>query len=415
MGIDQEGSYREREKRISDTIQLKIPDGVPVMLELSYFPAKYTGITCEAAYYDYDMWLKASCKTVEDFAPDMVQIAPFFPGKVYEILDSKQLKLPGHGTDRLHTHQFIEGEYLEADEYDHFMADHSDFLLRRYLPRMFGTLEPFNKLPAFFDIASSYREVPSLAEALAVPEIYNALEKFVKAGREMLKWRPKMKTFGEEIEKLGFPLYGIGGEHIPFDHLSYHVRGLRGIYFDMFRQPEKLIEVFDWLLPLQIDKAIRKAKTGNQKRVYFALHRGGDVFMSSHQFEIFYWPYAKKLINALIDEGYTPCVFLEGDYTSRLEYFLELPKGKVLCRFDSSDIYKAKDILHGHVCIMGAVPPSLLQLGSSQEVQEHCKKLIDVIGKDGGFIMAPASVPDDAKPENIKTMVEYTRKYGVYN
>ena len=137
--------------------------------------------------------------------------------------------------------------------------------------------------------------------------------------------------------------------------------------------------------------------------------------MSSHQFEKFYWPYAKKLIHALTEEGFTPCVFLEGDYTSRLEYLLELPKGKVLCRFDSSDIYKAKDILHGHVCIMGAVPPSLLQLGTSQEVQEYCKKVIDIIGKDGGFIMAPASAPDDAKPENIKTMVEYTRKYGLYN
>ena len=224
-----------------------------------------------------------------------------------------------------------------------------------------------------------------------------------------------MKTFGEEIEKLGFPLYGVGGEHIPFDHLSYHVRGLRGIYFDMYRQPEKLIEVFDWLLPLQIEKAIKKAKASNKKRVYFALHRGGEAFMSSQQFEKFYWPYAKKLIHALIEEGFIPCVFLEGDYTSRLEYFLELPKGKVLCRFDSSDIFKAKDILHNHVCIMGGVPPSLLQVGTAQQVKEHCKKLIDIIGKDGGFIISPASPPDDAKPENIKAMIEYTRKNGLYN
>jgi len=50
--------YREREKRITDVIEFKIPDRVPVMLELSYFPAKYTGITCEAAFYDYDKWLE---------------------------------------------------------------------------------------------------------------------------------------------------------------------------------------------------------------------------------------------------------------------------------------------------------------------------------------------------------------------
>ena len=157
------------------------------------------------------------------------------------------------------------------------------------------------------------------------------------------------------------------------------------------------------------------AKAAKKQRVSFALHRGADIFLSPEQFEVFYWPYAKKLINALIDEGFIPCLFLEGDYTSRLEYFLELPKGKVLCRFDSSDIFKAKEILKDHICIMGDVSNSILQLGSQQEVRDYCKKLIDVVGKGGGFIIAPGSAPDDVKPENLKTMVEFTREYGVYS
>ena len=78
--------YREREKRVTDTINLNIPDRVPIMLEPSYFPAKYTGITCEAAYYDYDKWLSAYCKTVQDFEPDITWISPFFPGTVFDIL-----------------------------------------------------------------------------------------------------------------------------------------------------------------------------------------------------------------------------------------------------------------------------------------------------------------------------------------
>ena len=150
--------FQEREKRINDAISLKIPDRVPLMLELSYFPAKYLNIPYDTAYYDYDLWLEANCKTLEDFRPDMAQVAPFFPGKVYEILDSKQLRMPGQGIDRYHSHQFIELECLKADEYDHFMADHSDFLLRRFIPRIFGTLEPFNKIPPFSETASGYRE-----------------------------------------------------------------------------------------------------------------------------------------------------------------------------------------------------------------------------------------------------------------
>jgi uroporphyrinogen-III decarboxylase len=110
----------------------------------------------------------------------------------------------------------------------------------------------------------------------------------------------------------------------------------------------------------------------------------------------------------------TPCVFFEGDYTSRLEYLLELPKGKVLAQMDTTDMFKAKVVLKGHVCIRGNVPCSLLQIGTVQQVKDYCKRLIDEIGVDGGFIMSPRSSIDEVKPENLMAMVEFTREYGVY-
>jgi uroporphyrinogen-III decarboxylase len=409
-----EQSYREREARFTDAINLKIPDRVPVMLEFSYFPAKYMGIPCETAFNDYNLWLKAYLTTVREYAPDVVQILPYFPGVFYDMLEAKQLKLPGWGVNPNHAQQFIEGEFLKAEEYDWMMEDSTDFNLRGFLPRIFGALEPFNKLPPFYKTTFSYYELPALAEALVSPDIQHALKTLMKAGREIAKWRHRMNDFGRKIEKFGFPLYGTPVAHIPFDHISYQMRGMRGIFLDMHRQPEKLTQVFDWALPIQIKKAIEAAKTGNRHRVFFAIHRGGDTFMSKKQFETFYWPYVKKLVQALINERFTPCIFIEGDYTSRLEYFLELPKGKVLGRFDASDIFLAKKVLGGHMCIMGNVPSSLLQLGSREDVKAYCKKLIDVVGKDGGFILAPRSTPDDAKPENLKTMVDFSREYGVY-
>jgi hypothetical protein len=66
--------YQEREKRFTDAIELRMPDRVPVMIEMSYFPAKYTGLTCQAAYDDYDKWLNAYLKTVSDYAPDVVPV-----------------------------------------------------------------------------------------------------------------------------------------------------------------------------------------------------------------------------------------------------------------------------------------------------------------------------------------------------
>jgi len=63
---------------------------------------------------------------------------------------------------------------------------------------------------------------------------------------------------------------------------------------------------------------------------------------------------------------------------------------------------------------MGNVPCSILQVGTSQDVKDYCKKLIDVVGRGGGFILAPRSAIDEVEPENLKTMIDFTREYGVY-
>ena len=36
--------YEEREKRVNDVIQLKVPDRVPVMSLFGFFQARYAGI-----------------------------------------------------------------------------------------------------------------------------------------------------------------------------------------------------------------------------------------------------------------------------------------------------------------------------------------------------------------------------------
>jgi len=143
------------------------------------------------------------------------------------------------------------------------------------------------------------------------------------------------------------------------------------------------------------------------------VHRGSDGFMSLKQFEKFYWSTLKKAIRYNIDLGYVVWLFCEGIWDARLEYLLELPKGKVVCAFEKTDMFKAKEILGGHLCIQGNVPPSLLEFASPQEVEDYCKKLITLCGKGGGFILSAGSAIDQAKPENIKAMIDSAKKYGV--
>jgi len=82
--------------------------------------------------------------------------------------------------------------------------------------------------------------------------------------------------------------------------------------------------------------------------------------------------------------------------------------------YSTTDIFKAKEVLGDTVCIRGNVPLSIMSTGTPDDVKDYCKKLIDVVGKGGGFIMDSSTVLDDAKPENLKAMMDYTKEYGVY-
>ena len=56
----------------------------------------------------------------------------------------------------------------------------------------------------------------------------------------------------------------------------------------------------------------------------------------------------------------------------------------------------------------------MLIAGTPDDVRRHVKKLIDTVGKDGGYIMDSSTGLDDARPENVKAMFEATREYGLY-
>ena len=121
-----------------------------------------------------------------------------------------------------------------------------------------------------------------------------------------------------------------------------------------------------------------------------------------------------KLLMGLIEEGRVPCVFAEGGYNSRLKVIQDLPKGKALWMFDLTDMAKAKEIVGKTTCIGGNMPIVLLKVGTPQEVRDYAKKLIETVGKGGGYMMLAGAVIDEAKSENIKAMVDATKEYGVY-
>ncbi len=409
--------FKERQQRIEDAIALRIPDRVPIWFQdLGFFPARYAGITYQEAMYDSHKLFAAYKKTIVELEPDM-----YFnpghcihtPGGALEAVGCRQIKWPGHGVGPNQTFQFVEDEYMKADEYDLLLRDPSDFTLKRLMPRVFGKLEAFTQLPSATSLLMGYFGMPALS-ALALPEFVRAFEAFYEAARALLRHVAVNAEYQAEMVEAGFPCSAGAITLAPFDVISDALRGMKGAMLDMYRQPKNLLKLIDYLLPNQINGAVALAKMTGNPGVFIPLHRGADGFMSLKQFETFYWPSVKELLLTLIDNGLTPCPFFEGDYTMRLKYLAELPKGKILGLFDATDIYKAKEALGDVMCISGMMPLSLLQVGTPDSVRQYAKKLIDVIGKGGGFIMGPRSIMDEANPDLVKAWVEFTKEYGTY-
>ncbi len=412
----------ERAKRINDAVELRVPDRVPVAAYPGVFSARYAGLPISTMYYDHSAYLEACLTTAIDFEPDTgASMVLLNSGLIMELLDVKHQRWPGGTLPPDTPYQFVEGEYMKAEEYDIFLNDPSDFIFRYYLPRIFGTLQPLTKLPPFRDFVDSGRGFTAILSLLLNSEFKELFEKLIQVAHIQQKLVQEINEFSNVMTYLGFPSqYGVGfgggvGQ-VPFDVISDNLRGMRGAMLDMYRCPDKLLAACDKIFEWRVAQAVpvQPDEKGYRKRAGQALHRGSDGFMSLEQFEKFYWPGLKKAILTNIELGFISTPFFEGVWDDRLEYLLELPRGKVVFHCERTDVFRAKEILGNHICIQGGVPPTLLQAGSPQDVDEYCKKLIQVVGKNGGFILGPGSAIDYAKPENIKAMIDSTKKYGRY-
>ncbi len=96
-GKTTEELLREREKRMNDAIELRVPDRVPVTMHTGVFSAKYARIPLSAMYYDHAAYKEACLQTVLDFEPDSgASMMLVSSGTALELLDVKHQRWPGY-------------------------------------------------------------------------------------------------------------------------------------------------------------------------------------------------------------------------------------------------------------------------------------------------------------------------------
>lgn len=408
--------YGARAGRLRNAILLReTPDRVPVCAFTQFYPADRAGFTPHDVLYSQKKATEAWLTYAGTLQPDAIvpSATAAVAGAVFDLLDFRLFRWPGHGVPKETTFQYVEREWMLPDEYDALVDDPTDYLLHTYVPRTNGALAGLASLEppvGMVQICGAGYWLMGWGK----PEVQDAVQRLLEVGRQAAAWAEWSLGLDLRLVSEGFPAQFGLVTWAPFDYLGDTLRGTRGVVTDLFRRPEKVLAACDRLTPFLLKAVLRKAAPFVPPLVFIPLHKGADGFMSDEQFRTFYWPSLRRMCLGLIEQGLVPYLFAEGSYDSRLEIIRDLPAGRVVWHFDQTDMRRAKEVLDGIACIQGNVPLSLLQLGTPEEVTVYCRRLIDDVKGEGGFILDIGAGADTGREENFRAMMWAAKEYGIY-
>lgn len=413
-GKPAEQLFAERNQRMTAALQLQQPDRIPLLLGLGYHLAELGGITKQELYDNPPKAQELLEQAALTYQPDMLFGAWHTP-RPSQVLGDRMTKWPGYGLGPNGSFQFNEQEFMKAEDYDDFLEDPGDWAIRVYTPRVFEACEGLALLPPLGMWLYGYYNIFNYP-VLTLPPVVAAFEAMYKAAQYSVEWLGQMMASAQRMAELGFPPFLLLSNicEAPFDFMSDTLRGMRGIFLDMLRIPDKLLAAEEKVARFQVKFILNACRANGIPYVFIPLHRGSDGFMSLEQFDRFYWPQLKGMMLQFVEAGITPWVYYEGVWDQRLHYLAELPQGKTVGSFQDSDIFKVKEAVGDTMCILGGMPLSLLKPGASpQRVREHTQKLCQVVGRDGGFVMTTNVMElEGCDPVLIKVWADATKEFG---
>lgn len=379
MSVD---TLENRLARFQAAIDLRPGDRTPVALMMDYkFPCRYKGVTQGEYFRDKSIGAKLLEGVFDELGGwDIARAGGNTTGEQNLLEAPMVIKVPGKDIGEDEVIQWEEREVITVEDYDRIINVGWTKFMEDFYPRFRG-----------WD-AGAYR---------------SRIE--FRAPRERQAQRVSMQKW---IDK-GYPVWG-GGDVFPPLMMLSSCRSMTRFALDLHRMPDKVQAVMDAMIDDLIEISVNAAKRvqipegrGILTKTLI-MERGGGFYFPLKVFERFELPYMKKMVDAFVKEGITPVLHFDQDWTVNLPYLRELPRAKCFMQLDSkTNIFKAKELLGDHMCIMGDVPPALLSLGTAEEASAYCRKLIEVVGKGGGFILGVGcGVPVDAKFANLKAMVD---------
>ena len=321
-----------------------------------------------------DKWIESILKTIAIVGkPDVIM--PVYPGDTIFLM-GLPARVPGKELPDDALYQFVEKPYFDdPEEYEKILQMGWPAWHAKYLMDI--------QTPAFTD--------PAQLGA-----------RFAEFGANAAK------TFGFVYSQGMVPCFD--GACAPiFDTLSM-ARSMFDFTCDLMDDPGPIVDIMRKFQPAADEQTIGQVKANHGTRVGSFAMRSSSTFISPDMFEELVWPTLSESIKRFHAAGITYVLHADANWTPMMKYFAELPKGSVHIELDGdTDIEQTYETLRGRQSIRGDVPATMLAYGTPDEVHEYCEKLIRM-GMKGGFMLSSGcEVPLNAKPENVKAIIDSLR------
>jgi uroporphyrinogen-III decarboxylase len=356
----------KRLSRIKKAVALEKPDRVPVVLEYCAFAARVTNTPLHEFLLSLEKSVQTMIQAYQNIirGADAVNYGRFSPYGLSNIWLSK-VKVPGVDLAVDMSYQVVEREMMGVEDYDRIIEDGWPAFYRGFLKEKILDSVPPEFLP------SNQSPVDVI----------------------------------QEWAKIGVPILQGGIVAPPFEFLCGG-RSLNGFFMDLIDIPDKVEMAMDKMLPNISAPVCRQAEKQGYPAVWVGGWRGAPGLVSPEMWDRFFWPYFKRLVLEVVEFGLIPILHLDSNWNRELTRFRELPGRKVIMALDGhTDIFKAKEILGDHMCLMGDVPATMLSFDDPETVYEYSSRLIRELGPEGFILQSGCDIPENGRLENVQAMV----------
>jgi uroporphyrinogen decarboxylase len=208
----------------------------------------------------------------------------------------------------------------------------------------------------------------------------------------------------------------------PFE-TSWAMRGFEQALMDMVTKPDLVHAIMQRVTDFFLETFSRllKAADGMIDLVYTSDDIGGqtNLLVSLPMWEEFIKPYHVRINEMVHNMGAKIMYHSDGAIMNAVEGLIDMGIDILQpLQFDARGMDPAilKQQAGDRLCFEGGVSvQKLLPFGTAEEVVGETKKLIDILGKDGGYILGPSHcVQAGTPPENVYAMFETALSYYPY-